>query len=287
MCVGSFTDFSEVDDFTEVENFSIAPVVSVAIGERTRFTLEGEYTYNDQVVSWGLPPVGSVLPNPNGEIPRDRFIGEPDSVFNITQGRVGYRLEHQFSDNWSIQNALQWKTFTTSTPENYFLPGGLRDDNRTLDGDFQAERGDTDIYDLNLNLTGRFSTGLIRHQLTFGVDLGRYDENLNILFAPATPLDVFNPIYGQPATEPYVPDFVANNLTDTLGIYIQNQVILAENLKLLLGGRFDLFEQTNPDLLADTQTNHQGMLLVRVSALFISPFNPFPSMPATVARLLQ
>jgi iron complex outermembrane recepter protein len=255
---GSFTDFSEVDDFTEVENFSIAPVVSVAIGERTRLTLEGEYTYNDQVVSWGLPPVGSVLLNPNGEIPRDRFIGEPDSIFNITQGRAGYRLEHQFSDDWSIQNAFQWKTFTTSTPENYFLPGSLREDNRTLDGDFQAERGDTDIYDLNVNLTGRFSTGSIRHQLTFGVDLGRYDENLNILFAPATPLDVFNPVYGRPATGPYIPDFVANNLTDTLGIYIQDQVTLAENLKLLLGGRFDLFEQTNQDLLADARTSQSG-----------------------------
>lgn len=34
------------------------------------------------------------------------------------------------------------------------------------------------------------------------------------------------------------------NLTDFLRVYVQDQVTLAENLKLLLGARFDLFEQT-------------------------------------------
>ena len=37
--------------------------------------------------------------------------------------------------------------------------------------------------------------------------------------------------------------FDGDQLTRTLGIYIQDQVTLTENLKLLLGGRFDLFEQ--------------------------------------------
>jgi len=43
-----------------------------------------------------------------------------------------------------------------------------------------------------------------------------------------------------------------------LGIYIQDQIAIANNLKLLLGGRFDLFTQKNENFLEDTQESQSG-----------------------------
>ncbi|GAA6615707.1 TonB-dependent siderophore receptor [Scytonema sp. NUACC26] len=256
--VGYLNSGSFVDN-VRTENFTIAPVIRWDISERTRITLEGEYTDRSQVIDFGLPLVGTVFPNPNGDVPRNRYLGNPDGVFSIEQYRVGYRLEHQFSDNWSIQQAFQWRRNRDDTNEEYIPPGSLATDNRTVTnrGFFDRDEG-SDSYDLNVNVTGKFLTGSIGHQLVFGVDLNRFDDFADYLRAPAAPVDLFNPVYGQPLG-PFRADFFnVRNLTDTLGIYIQDQVTLAENLKLLLSGRFDLFKQSTEDLLANTESSQSG-----------------------------
>lgn len=59
-------------DFVEIDRYFVAPVLAWDIGEDTTLTFEAEYLdaqYNNER---GLPAVGTVLPNPNGEIPSDR-----------------------------------------------------------------------------------------------------------------------------------------------------------------------------------------------------------------------
>ncbi|MCL6753279.1 TonB-dependent siderophore receptor [Nostoc sp. CCCryo 231-06] len=245
---GSFIDFIKRDQFT------IAPVVSVAIGERTNLTLEGGYTDTNESNYLGVPAVGTVVPNPNGRIPRNRFIGDPDFVLTTQRGRVGYRLEHQFSDNWSLQNAFQARLLDLFYVGGNFQGNSLDPDNRTLNGVFIDFKDRQEIYDLNVNLIGKFSTGSIQHQIAVGVDLGRYGESYSTSLAPGS-FDLFNPVYRKSAAESFNLVGTGSSLTDTLGIYIQDQVTLAPNLKFLLGGRFDLFKQTGQDFLVDTRTD--------------------------------
>lgn len=100
--------------------------------------------------------MGTVLPNPNGDISRDRNVGEPDTVFDSRIGRLGYRLEHQFSDNWSIQQAFQWRAANFNSDDGFYVfPASLDADNRTLDRVTQRLVGtDTNVYDFNVNLIG-------------------------------------------------------------------------------------------------------------------------------------
>lgn len=271
-------------DFVRQERFTIAPVVSFTLGEGTRLIVEGEYTDTELVNPQGLPAEGTVLPNPNGRIPRNRFTGDPDSVVRFQQPRVGYRLEHQFSDNWSLQNAFQWRQVTVVTPDRaQLLNSDLEADGRTFNRVFLTADNSLESYDLNFNLNGKFTTGSIRHQLTVGVDLSRYNSSFDQSLAPAEPIDLFNPVYGRPATGAF--NRVVNNLstTDTLGIYIQNQVTLAENLKLLLGGRFDLFERTTQNFLADTRTNQSGDAFSPRVGIVYQPIEPI-SLYASYSR---
>jgi iron complex outermembrane recepter protein len=168
----AYLDRGSFVDFFNANQFSIAPVISFSFGERTRLILEGEYTDRSTFVDPGLPAIGTVLPNPNGDISRDRNVGEPDTVFDSRIGRLGYRLEHQFSDNWSIQQAFQWRAANFNSDDSFYVfPASLDADNRTLDRVTQRLIGtDTNVYDFNVNLIGNFSTGSIDHQLVFGVD---------------------------------------------------------------------------------------------------------------------
>lgn len=182
----------------------------------------------------------------NGEIPRDRFTGEPDGVIDDSIIRVGYRLEHQFSDNWALQNAFSARIQRNEPGNEFYISteDGLADDNRTLNRQAIDNTVDYEDYDLATYLTGKFSTGSINHELLLGIDLSSSFLAYDRLSIIPTTLDIFNPVYGR-VTGSSIDAFDGDQLTRTLGIYVQDLVTLTENLKLLLGGRFDLFEQEN------------------------------------------
>ncbi|MEH1832778.1 MAG: TonB-dependent siderophore receptor [Nostoc sp.] len=250
-------------DFLNTKSYSIAPVVSLMIGKRTKLTLDAQYT--DSRVdgfSLGLPALGTVLPNPNGKIPINRSTGEPNYYRQFRIGSLAYNLDHQFSDDWSLRNAFRF-SYVSSDGLRY-VGTELLADNRSLDRFLLSETFDDYSYNLTTNLIGKFSTGSVKHQLLFGVDLSRSEVPLNVSdFGEAAPFDIYKPVYGLPPLIP-VPNNDPNNLlsntslTDQLGVYIQDQVNIAENLKLLLGGRFDLFTQTNADVLAHTSQSQGG-----------------------------
>ncbi|MEH2392106.1 MAG: TonB-dependent siderophore receptor [Nostoc sp.] len=185
-----------------------------------------------------------MLPNPNGKIPINRNTNEPNYYRDFTVGSINYDLEHQFSDNWSLRNAFQASFSSVDSLRG--SSNDLLDDNRTLDRNYFTEKYDQYSYALTTNLIGKVSTGSIQHQLLFGVDLNRSGYPIyKTSFGTQALLDIYNPIYGQPPREPLGAGNRLSSLTDSLGVYLQDQVNIADNLKLLLGGRFDLFTQTN------------------------------------------
>ncbi|MEH2276703.1 MAG: TonB-dependent siderophore receptor [Nostoc sp.] len=281
----SYLNTGSFIDFFERSNFSIAPIVSFAIGKRTRLILESDYTERSTVGYLGLPALGTVLLNPNGRIPRNRLTGEPDGVVDNSIFRVGYRLEHQFSDNWSLQNAFRARIQKNKPGNEFYIVNAFNNsldssDNRTLNRNAIINTVDNDDYDLAINLTGKFSTGSIDHQLVFGVDLSRSFLGYEQFSTPA-PLDLFNPVYRRPFAEPFTFAFDGEQLTNALGIYIQDQVTLAPNLKLLLGGRFDLFEQSNR-FLSDTTSQSGDGFSPRVGIVY-QPIEPI-SLYASYSR---
>jgi|GEM_PF-5101664 len=94
-------------------------------------------------------------------------------------------------------------------------------------------------------VVGEFTTGTIEHTLLAGIDLFRRENPLTttLVFFPSQILNVFNPVYGPRPDPSNFPTFTdAVNRTDTLGLYIQDQVNLLDNLKLLLGVRYDFMD---------------------------------------------
>ncbi|MEA5618669.1 TonB-dependent siderophore receptor [Cronbergia sp. UHCC 0137] len=274
---GFFTDLSQT------RNLVIAPVFSLELNKNTNLTIEGIYkNLQQENNNLGLPAIGTIFSNPNGDIPRTRITNEGE--LDVTTTRIGYKLEHKLNENWSLNNSFRYG-YLNYDGAGLNVGTQLLSDNRTLlrtDSDYSDRYSD---YRLTTNAIGKFVTGSIQHQLLFGIDLGRLDNSLTFTERSGAPIDLFNPIYGQPSGDvTFALD--SNTVTDELGIILQDQVTIADNFKLLLSGRFDTFTQTNKDFLANTETSQSGSAFSPRLGIVYQPIPPI-SLYANYSRSFE
>ncbi|MEH2277785.1 MAG: TonB-dependent siderophore receptor [Nostoc sp.] len=225
-------------DFYQDQFYNVSPSLSWQINDRAKLTLAAQYYEDKGPFDYGLPADGTVLPNPNGKIPRNRFRGEPSVDDSDSRSyRVGYNFEYRFSDNWQVRSALQ-TSFLRLNREAVF--GSLQADLRTFNRSYGGQNYKDDFYNFDTYVVGKFATGSIQHQLVTGLNLYREDTFATNTSRQLASLDLFNPQYGSRLTGPTIDILDYRIRNDALGIYLQDQITLANNLKLLLGGRFDI-----------------------------------------------
>ncbi|MEH1831738.1 MAG: TonB-dependent siderophore receptor [Nostoc sp.] len=240
-------------DFYNQQRYFVAPVVSWQLGDRTKITFSSEYQVRPQKNgAMGIPAEGSVLPNPNGKIPRNRNTNEPNSTSDTSILRLGYDLEHRFSSNWQLRSAFEYSSFQRY--KNYLFNRTLAEDERTLGRQFTTGVNDERNYGIETYVVGKFATGSIRHQLVTGFNFTKHTDDTTSNFSQGATLDLFNPVYGrQPG--PITSRYYYFAFTDSFGVYVQDQVTLASNLKLQLGLEFDTYKQTSGNRIDNTKEN--------------------------------
>ncbi|MGI2909531.1 TonB-dependent siderophore receptor, partial [Tolypothrix sp. VBCCA 56010] len=227
-------------DFVDSERFFIAPALTWKIGSNTTLDLDFEYLQDDSPFDRGLV----ILDDNSLPLPINRNLNYPLlHDFNQRIYRGGYRFEHRFSDNWRIRNNF----FLSSVDRGGFSvnPEGRLIDNRFSPRVFYDERNVTQNYTVQTDLIGKFNTGSIAHQLLLGFDFNRNTSFYEGRSASLPPNDIFNPVFEIPRPTVLSDPEIFSDRTDTWGIYLQDQVTLLDNLKLLVGGRFDFSTQNN------------------------------------------
>ncbi|MEH2297873.1 MAG: TonB-dependent receptor [Nostoc sp.] len=224
----------------------MAPVITWQPNQDTKLTISGEYLSSQRLdfTPLGLPAIGTILPNPNGKIPPNTYVGDPtlDKV-KVTQGRAGYKFEHNFSDKWSLYNSFSYAFLERPYTTN-ITPTSLDADNRTVSR-FDQIWGPTSISNLSqdTHVVGKFNTGSLEHQLLVGVDwYQRIVSPYSFIIRTFPSLDIYNPVYGQTPGD-FLDTRKDKERIDDLGIYFQDQLAIAPNLKLVLGGRGDFEDQ--------------------------------------------
>jgi iron complex outermembrane recepter protein len=243
---GSFVDFYDRD------RYQIAPVLSWEIGKNTDITFEAEYSNYSGNTDIGLPVRGTILDNPNGEIPLDRFVLDPNRDREDTKFILAsYDLEHRFSDNWRIRNAFQFTTRQNSAFLTFTT--NLQEDNRTIELAYD-DNEQFDIYDylLDTYIVGNFNTGSIKHELVTGVELNRNELISDFASGERSPIDIFDPDYESIVYQTPTDIFQDETVNQSLGIYLQDKVEFTDSLILLAGGRFDIVNTKFNDLIAET-----------------------------------
>jgi iron complex outermembrane recepter protein len=250
----SYLDSGNFVDFVEQQQFAIATALTYKISNTTTLDFEYEYIDENRTFYDGLPPDSASF-----KVPISRFLGEPsDDDYTSSSNNINLSLNHRFSDNLKLRSnfGAQIGTFKSSL----FRINDLLEDGRSVFRYYQEDDNvEIENYSLQTDLIGKFNTGSIKHQLLFGLDLSRsvYADDFYSNFSDSNlpPIDLFDPVYGTVSRpdrseltfEPF------RNERDTIGIYLQDQVTLLPNLKMLLGGRYDFIDRKNTEL--DTEEN--------------------------------
>ncbi|MEH2392109.1 MAG: TonB-dependent siderophore receptor [Nostoc sp.] len=282
-----YQDSNTFIDFSRNNRWLVNPVVSWQISPNTKLTIEGDVSKTVSQTSAGLPAVGTVLPNPNGKIPINRFIGEPGDFETFSYARIGYDLQHQFSKDWSVRNVFRYEV-SKRGGSGFTAGSSLDPDGRTLSRSYfddpNPKTDDTvNGFILATDLTGKFQTGSIKHTLLFGTEVYNSKRTgFEYISGEVAPLDLFNPVYGSPRGA--VED--RGNSTQSsgfVGVYLQDQIALADNLKLVLGGRYDWANQESKDLIADTNTSQSDQAFSPRVGIVYQPIQPI-SLYASYSR---
>ena len=229
-------------DFFDRQEYQIAPVLTWNISDGTSITFEADYSQINTPFDAGLPVQGTIEPNPNGDIPRNRSIAEPDidesenSVF-----RIGYDLTHEFSDNWQLRSTFRTSLLDLNREIVFNL--GLEDDSRTLNRLFDQQDFEDNIYNIDNYVVGEFITGKVQHKLSAGFNLYRQDTRIQDSSGPIATLDIFDPVYGSDPIGELVLGFDIDSRVQSVGLFVEDQINFSDNLILLLGGRFDIASQ--------------------------------------------
>ncbi|MCE0460704.1 MULTISPECIES: TonB-dependent siderophore receptor [Pseudomonas] len=252
-------------DHVETERYGIAPVVTWQLNDTTRLTFEGDFMRNNAPLDRGL----THYPGQRGTASRDTFFGEKDAgKLHNDNNMLQVRFEHMLNDDWTLAGGTQWLDGTLQG--NAVEGNGIAADGRTLGRNFNYRKLEWTDRDTQLNLTGHFSTGGFEHTLLTGIEYEDYQYQSIIqrsaAGAGAYPIDIFDPVYGQPRPAlTRKPTDDQENLK-TLGVFVQDQVALTERLKVLAGARFERFEHEyesfvpqNPPGSRNWDTSHNAV----------------------------
>lgn len=271
--VGVFSTQEPFRDFeTNFRRLFIAPTLAWKISDRTDLTFQLQYLNNRQPGDFGRIVDGDRV----RRTPRKLITGEPGDFTQSSLLSVGYNFEHRFNDNWKLRNSFRYLSRGFLQELTFAFSPEL--DSGSLIRNFGGFDVDAESYSLQTNVIGKFATGPVKHTLLFGVDLNRTTEvGFGAFdFDNALPLDLSNPVYNRfprPDLRSLPAFFAEQDTQNRLGIYIQDQMDLLENLKFLVGLRYDMVDQKTQaqDTLfspASETTQNNSALVPRVGIVY-------------------
>ncbi|HEX7803172.1 MAG TPA: TonB-dependent siderophore receptor [Pseudoxanthomonas sp.] len=242
---------TQVDHADDKRTF-IAPSLTWKPNADTTLTAYAEYQKDETGNTNGFfPIVGTLTAAPNGKIPYDTFISEPDwDHYGGTRKRIGYEFEQKLGDNWTLRHHLRhddidgkMRTMYAAWWEGFVDATGAPDPNGTYLNRFWYFTDDTArINNADLLFEGKLTFGRTQHTLLFGVDaMNSHSRQISWGDGVATPLDVYNPVYG---TFP-LPAYKDTPATDTVtrvrnvGLLVQDQIKFDDRWVLVAGLRHD------------------------------------------------
>ena len=217
----------------------VAPSLAWRPDGATSLILQGFWQKdNTGTTSQFFPWQGTLLPNPNGQLPTSRFIGEPGDAYDSDRKSFGWQFEHKFNDQWTLRQNL--RTSRNENDSDYFYAnffgnnagvpaGGWSVDpvnQRLIERIYGRTITRTRMTGADTHAEGRLQTGAVQHTLLTGLDYSRQREHKRQGASQRSVIDAYAPVYGVD-----VPD--RGNLVEqaattqrNVGIYLQDQMKL-------------------------------------------------------------
>jgi iron complex outermembrane receptor protein len=276
-------------DFAFTDRVLVAPSVTWKISDRTQLDLDFMYSNEDTLEDHGV--VASLTTRRPVDIPISRFLGEPATDKSKTEiYYTGLSLKHAFSDNWAVRAKFNMQQRQALDLQHPGTPG-LNESTGMLNRAFYGGDSGSDTYFGTLDVTGKFDTWGVKHDVLAGFDhynttgfVSSYFFGPSIFGGPIQPINIYNPIYGQSGINlatAQKSQFLTSE-SDWTGVYFQDQITLFDKLHILGGGRYDWASQISgaafgtDKSLADAKASESGINNQRFSprvGLLYQPWN--------------
>jgi iron complex outermembrane receptor protein len=263
-------------DYTEYARYSIAPAFTWRPDDQTSLTLLSNFDRDPEAGFYNqLPLPGTVLPNPNGKVPTDLFVGDPDfSNSRRYQEWVGYAFEHQFND-W-LTAKQNFRYFHSARNESGVYPFDFEPDLRNMIRDSYEFLQRLNGVTLDNQLQAKFRTAEVEHTVLGGVDYQRLTNHGRYLDDPAPDLDYLDPVY-EPITPPTTVFTDEEQTQYQIGYYAQEQAKW-QGWGLTVGGRYDQSKSKTQDNLSatyDEQTDYKFTTRDALNYVFDNGIAPY------------
>ncbi|HEY9007779.1 TonB-dependent receptor [Ohtaekwangia sp.] len=247
----SYENSRSFRDNVKAERIYFNPSFLIKAGKKTEILVEGDYLNDKRTLDYGTGSVNYVV----ADIPRSRFLGANWSYYNTVQKSATITVSHTLNDNWALNGIVSYQgynndLFGTTRPN---ASGNMVATDGTWVRGLQRSGTDQDYYIGQINLTGKLTTGSIKHQVLIGADQDKYD-NKALAYAYTNPLasnkNVYDTIniydlskYRQRTDIPTMTlTSTTKNPLNRTGVYVQDLVSILDNLKFLAGVRYSYME---------------------------------------------
>lgn len=219
----------------------------------TSLTLLANYQNNETGFVYGLPAEGTVLDNINGDIDRDRFIGEPDfDKYDVQNHTLGYLLRHDINDQMTFrQNFLH---FDGKTDWNYVGAGAVDASQQLVSRGATARADENRSWSIDNQLEIKWDLGASQHTSLVGLDYTEQSFERVQYGGSVADLNLFNPVYGSVVTLNNTPAGHGKQDSKQLGLYAQEHIKIADKWVVMLGGRYDKIESDSKNKLTNITT---------------------------------
>ena len=238
--------------------------------EKTRLLFSYEYVRSEWPPDTGLPFVGG-SGSSLASVPRTQSYQSPFDGSTQDVTRVRFDAERQLSDSITLRNRfyftqLKWDSDGTLILGTFDFPGAGTLVARTLTflDDTQKLLGD------QLELTARFKTGPLGHDLLLGVELNRLQDAFTQDVGLLDPISLVDPVE-RPGSEPppAIPAFGqrGDSRARVIAPYVVDRIALAKQWQAFVGARLDVLDYEDKP----SSTNRDDTKLSPLLGLVFAP----------------
>ena len=253
-------------DYYDGDRYGFNPTFRLELSPATTLDLSYEHADHERFIDRGVPTL-------NGE-PVEAFeeivFGDTDTNLQTLRADI-YRanLSHEFSDTRKGNLVVQYSDFQ-KLYKNYYASGYSGGDTFTADG-YKDPTERTNLI-ISGNIVNEFQTGSAKHTLLVGAEIidtenenYRYNtffittEDDNEVFNITRPINFGVNAAGVRTYNDFTADLKSSTQSDieVTSIYIQDQIDVTDNFKVLLGGRLDNFDITVRDIKKGTSESRE------------------------------
>lgn len=259
-------------DFVRDDRALVAPSLTWRPSAQTSLTLQALWQ-RDRSGSTAqfLPWEGNVLPNPNGRIASNRFVGEPGfDRYDSERSTVGWLFEHRLDERWALRQNVRFTRnevdYRSIYADSFSSPGDAYIDaeRRTINRIAWWTQPKVNMVTTDQHAEGKVDFGGAEHRLLIGLDALRFRQTERSVESMPLPLDVYGPVYtgftpGELAARP-------KQGQRQFGLYLQDQMKFGERWIVVAGLRHDRATSS----LEGEADNKTSATTKRLGAMFLA-----------------